>query len=107
MQVTKIQTFEANGTTMCVITAVINGERRTFTGAASLHPDDTNRSEIGREVATARAFTNMANRLSRRARGLVKHQDDLAAKKAAAVTKAPVRRRGASNSEARKRATAS
>lgn len=52
------------------------------TGHAKRDPDDEVNYDVGLELATARAFNSAATRKQRRADGLVKHADDVAADKA-------------------------
>ena len=65
--------------TVTVVAAVVGGEYMEFSGTAKLHPDDRPDADTGRLVSIARAYESLANALNRRATGLVKHNDDMAA----------------------------
>ena len=49
----------------------------TMTAAAKREPGDRPDAAIGRDLATARVLAKVARRLERRARGRVKHADDV------------------------------
>lgn len=63
-------------------------------GEALRHPEDKNDEELATLLANGRALEIMGKKLQKRARGLVKHNDDLAALK--------VRQKKAKNNRKRK-----
>lgn len=59
----------------------VNGELIEVCGEALRHPDDKNNEQVATLLANGRALETMGKKLQKRARGLVKHNDDLAALK--------------------------
>lgn len=61
------------------IEAIINGDHVSCTGTSRRCPGDRHDSRLGQMLALTRAFENLTKALQRRANGLVKHNDDIAA----------------------------
>lgn len=59
-----------------------DNETIEVSGEALRHPDDKNDEELATLLAHGRALESMGNKLQKRARGLVRHNDHLAALKA-------------------------
>lgn len=59
------------------------GDTFLFNGHAKRDPRDKSNPKLGLDIAYARALGKAARKLERRAQGLVKHADDLAATKQA------------------------
>lgn len=59
------------------ITALIDKEVCVFTGTACRHPEDKPNKKLAHMLAYARAYEAMSYRLIKRARGYMKHVDDV------------------------------
>lgn len=87
-----IEGFQDNYYT-AVVVATDTGKTILGRGAARRSPEDKHRPDIAQTLALGRALEAAGRRISRRANGLVRHQDYVAAeKRRLAAERAPKRR---------------
>jgi len=72
----QVEINQGNRATIAEARTDVDGEGVTASAEALRHPDDKNDPELGRQIATARALSSLANKLARRANGRVKMNDD-------------------------------
>lgn len=65
-----------------IIAHLDGGETISAIGEALRHPDDKNDEQLAALLANGRALENLGRKLQKRAQGLVRHNDYLAALKA-------------------------
>lgn len=66
-------------TTTCVIDTEIDGVKKTFVGTSRRDSADKNDTTLGRKLAEARAMQKISNKMMKRVKGMLRHQDNMIA----------------------------
>ncbi len=70
-------TWDSQVAIVDIVADIQHDNNQVFTGSARRHPDDSPNADVAILLAQARAYTALANSLTRRAQGLVAHRDEI------------------------------